>query len=95
MNLPRLDDFVPLGSASWCAFVGLALFGRSADMVSTWIATPRLELEANPLARRLGWRWGLLFNLVMVLGCGLWPMLAISLATTSCLVAARNFQMPG
>ena len=34
-----------------------ALFvARLLDFLSTWVVTPRLELEANPLMRRM--RWG-------------------------------------
>jgi len=65
---------------------------RSMDLVSTWIATPRLTLEGNPIARRLGWRWGIPLNGVLALTFACWPLLAISLITTSCLVAARNLQ---
>ena len=70
----------------------MLVMARSADLFSTWVATPHLELEANPIARRLGWRWGIVMNVAMSLGCAAWPLLAVSLATTSCLVAARNFQ---
>lgn len=92
MTLPRLDEFVPAGSAAWWVFAGVVAAARAADLFSTWVATPGLELEANPLARRLGWRWGIPLNLVMTLASALWPMLAVSLATTSSLVAARNLQ---
>ncbi len=44
----------------WTRFtVGLIAamaFARGLDFLSTWIVTPRLALEANPLMRRL--RWG-------------------------------------
>jgi hypothetical protein len=49
-------------------------------------------LEGNPVARRLGWKFGVPLNLALALGFGLWPLLAISLTTTSLLVAARNLQ---
>ncbi|MEY4690734.1 MAG: hypothetical protein RIT19_1059 [Verrucomicrobiota bacterium] len=89
---PSVPEFVPPGSAPWCLFAGLALAGRTADLVSTWIATPNLALEGNPLARRLGWRWGIPINGLASLGIGCLPGLAIAVATTSALVAARNFQ---
>ena len=28
------------------------------DFLSTWVATPNLVLEGNPIAKKLGWRWG-------------------------------------
>jgi hypothetical protein len=88
-----VDDLVQFGSRAYFAFFLLLLFGRSMDFLSTWIATPNLVLEANPLARRLSWRWGIPINLLF---CGIFahmPLAAIIIATTSVLVAARNFQM--
>lgn len=72
--------------------VGLLVLGRGCDLLSTFLSTPHLVLEGNPVARRLGWRWGLPVNLLLVLLVARWPMLAISLTTTSVLVAARNLQ---
>ena len=48
-------------------------------------------LEGNPLARRLGWKWGSLLNVALCVGFAFSPMTAIILSTTSVLVAARNF----
>jgi len=62
------------------------------DFLSTWVATPNLVLEANPIARKLGWKGGLLFNTLICLGFACWPLAAIIITTTSALVAARNFQ---
>ena len=87
-----VPEVVPPGSAPWCLFAVLALLGRAADLVSTYIATPHLALEGNPLARRLGWRWGIPINVLASLGVGCFPSLAIAVSTTSVLVAARNFQ---
>ena len=87
-----LDDLLPFGSKGWILFSGLALFGRAADLFSTWIATPGLVLEGNPLARRLGWRWGIPLNLLVPFLVGRMPTLAVAVATTSLLVAARNLQ---
>lgn len=87
-----LEQFVALGAPAWWGFLGLILFGRSMDLFSTWMATPNLVLEANPIARRLGWRAGVLVNLGLALGFACWPLLAISLSTTSLMVAARNLQ---
>jgi hypothetical protein len=87
-----MDDLVPVGGRFYFLFLLLMLASRGADFLSTWIATPNLVLEGNPLAKKLGWKWGAVVNLVL---CGVfaaWPMAAIVIGTTSVLVAARNFQ---
>lgn len=87
-----MDDAVEFGSRWYWLLLHLLVFARGMDLLSTWLATPHLALEANPLARRLGWRWGLPFNAVV---CGMfaaWPLPAVIISTTSVLVAARNFQ---
>jgi hypothetical protein len=87
-----MDDFVPFGSASWLLMLAVLVFGRTMDGLSTWVATPNLVLEGNPIARLLGWRWGIPVNLLFCLALAFWPLPAIILSTTSILVAARNFQ---
>lgn len=87
-----MDQAVAFGSRDYAICVLLLAFGRGMDFLSTWLATPNLVLEANPLAKRLGWRWGALVNLAVIAGFGLWPLPAVIISTTSLLVAARNFQ---
>jgi hypothetical protein len=87
-----LDQWVRWGTRSWWFLVGMVAFGRGMDLFSTWLATPNLVLEGNPLARRLGWRGGILLNAVLSMVFAAWPMVAVSLTTTSLLVAARNLQ---
>src|SRR5262249_3196906 len=70
----------------------LLLVCRGMDVLSTWVATPNLVLEGNPIAKTLGWRWGLPINLGICLLLAFWPLPAIVVSTTSVLVAARNFQ---
>ena len=87
-----MDDSVQFGSRWYWVFLHLLCFARGMDLLSTWLATPHLALEANPIARRLGWKWGLVLNAVV---CGVfacWPMPAVVIGTTSMLVASRNFQ---
>jgi len=86
------DDFVSLASRDYWLILALLLVGRGADFLSTWIATPNMVLEGNPLAKKLGWRWGIPVNLALCLALAAWPLPAIVLTTTSVLVAARNFQ---
>jgi hypothetical protein len=87
-----MDDLVPFASRDYLALLGLLLFSRGADFLSTWVATPTLILEGNPLAKKLGWKWGLFANFALCLGFALWPLPAIVISTSSVLVAARNFQ---
>ena len=87
-----MDDPVSFGSREYFLMFALLVFSRGMDFLSTWIATPNLVLEGNPLAKKLGWRWGLLLNVVMVMALALWPLSAIVVSTASVLVAARNFQ---
>jgi hypothetical protein len=87
-----MDDLVPFGGPAYRVFFALLLFCRAMDFLSTWIATPNLVLEANPIARKLGWKWGIAVNLALCAGFALYPLVAIVVATTSLLVAARNFQ---
>ena len=87
-----LDAFIQFGSRLWWLFASLILTARACDLGSTWIASPNLLLEGNPIARRLGWKFGVPLNVALALAFGCWPLLAISLTTTSLLVAARNLQ---
>ena len=87
-----MEDAVPIASRAYFAFVALLVFARAMDFLSTWVATPNLVLEGNPIAKRLGWKWGLILNVVMVAFLAQWPLSAIVVATASVLVAARNFQ---
>ncbi|MCX6909337.1 MAG: hypothetical protein NTY01_15030 [Verrucomicrobia bacterium] len=81
----------PFGLAYW-AGVALLLVARGLDFSSTWIATPSLLLEANPIARRLGWQGGIAVTLLVCLVAAAIPFLAVLISVTSVLVAARNFQ---
>ncbi len=87
-----MADLVEVGSLEYCALLALLLFARGMDFLSTWIATPNLVLEANPIAKRLGWRGGVGINLVLCFVFAAWPLPAIVITTASVLVAARNLQ---
>ena len=87
-----MEELVPFGSPAYCFFLSVLFFARGMDFLSTWIATPNLKLEANPIARRLGWKGGIVLNAVLCLVFALWPLPAIVIITSSLLVAARNFQ---
>lgn len=88
-----IDEVAPFGSHAYNICFVLLLFARSMDFLSTWIATPNLVLEANPIARKLGWRGGIIVNFFLCVGFAFWPLTAVIISTTSVLVAARNFQL--
>ena len=87
-----MDDFIPFRSEEYFALLSVLLFARGMDFLSTWVATPHLVLEGNPIAKWLGWKWGALLNLALCIGFARAPLPAVIIATTSLLVAARNFQ---
>jgi hypothetical protein len=87
-----MDDLVPFASRSYALCLLLLFVSRGMDFLSTWVATPHLVLEGNPLAKKLGWRWGIPLNVAACFALAFWPVSAIAVATTSVLVAARNFQ---
>ena len=87
-----MEDAVPFASREYFIFLGLLCFSRGADFLSTWIATPNLVLEGNPLAKKLGWKPGLMVNVALCIAFAFYPLIAIIISTTSILVAARNFQ---
>ena len=87
-----MDHLIQPGLPEYWLLLAALLCGRGMDFLSTWVATPNLLLEANPLARKLGWRWGIPLNVVLCIGFALWPLPAIIIGTTSALVAAHNFQ---
>jgi hypothetical protein len=70
----------------------LLLLGRLADVVSTRLASPKLLLEANPIARRLGWPFAWVTLLVCLIAyIDPWgPAAAVPLILASFWVAASN-----
>ncbi|HEY1716950.1 MAG TPA: hypothetical protein VGH42_01500 [Verrucomicrobiae bacterium] len=87
-----MDETIPFGSREYFLLLALLAFARGMDFLSTWIATPNLVLEGNPIAKKLGWKWGVALNVPLVGVLAMWPLSAIVIATASVLVAARNFQ---
>jgi len=87
-----MDDMYSFGSRGYFLMLVLLAFSRGMDFLSTWIATPNLALEGNPIAKKLGWKWAVLLNIAICLVLPLWPLSTIVVSTASVLVAARNFQ---
>lgn len=87
-----MDELVPFGSGAWLLGVALLGFGRAADLLTTWLATPDLAMEGNPLVKKLGWKRSILLNVVLCVLIPLYPLGVVVGCTTSLLVAARNCQ---
>src|ERR1700677_3546914 len=86
-----MEDAVPMVSRIYFACLALLLFARGMDFLSTWVATPNLVLEGNPLARKMGWKVGAVVNVVLCFVFAFWPPTAVIVITAGLLVAARNF----
>ncbi|MEI6395336.1 MAG: hypothetical protein WCT12_30040 [Verrucomicrobiota bacterium] len=87
-----MEEFVQFASRTYGLMFVLLLVSRGMDFFSTWVATPNMVLEGNPIAKKLGCRWGIPINVAMCFGFAFWPLPAIVISTSSVLVAARNFQ---
>jgi hypothetical protein len=87
-----MQELIPFASRGYFVLLGLLVIARGMDILSTRVATPNLILEGNPIARRLGWKWGIVLNSGLSAAFALWPLPAVVISTTSLLVAARNFQ---
>jgi hypothetical protein len=66
-----------------------AFVSRASDLLTTWLVSPTLKLEANPVARRFRWPFGFL-TLFAALLAYWFPEMCVALTTTSFLVAGSN-----
>jgi hypothetical protein len=87
-----MDEFIPFASRNYALLFLLLIVSRGMDFLSTWVATPNMLLEGNPIAKKLGFKWGIPLNVALCFGFAFWPLPAIVISTTSVLVASRNFQ---
>lgn len=90
-----MDDLLSQFSLEpWSPFtaglIAALALSRGLDFLSTWLVTPRLELEANPLMRRAGWGRMALINLPLTALPLLHHGLSIALIVTSLLAAGSN-----
>ncbi len=69
---------------------GLILLGRLGDIISTWLITPKLDLEANPLVRRLGWRFAVLTVLICLVPYVMHPALTVILVPPFLMISGSN-----
>ena len=68
----------------------LLLLARLGDIGSTWLATPNLLMESNPVARRLRWPFAVATLFIALLPYWLLPA-GIVILVASLLVTASNF----
>jgi hypothetical protein len=87
-----MEDAIPFGSRTYLLLLLLLFVSRGMDFLSTWVATPNMMLEGNPIAKKLGWRWGIPINIALCFVFAYWLVPAVLISTTSVLVAARNLQ---
>ena len=87
-----MNEFISLYHREVLA--ALLLLARVGDVVSTRIVTPSLRLEANPIVRRLGWRFAVatlfIAALPLVVESGL--QIGVALLVAYCLVTATNLR---
>ena len=88
--LSELFDVPSPGDPFTWALVAAMIFARGMDFLSTWLVTPTLKLEANPLARRVGLVRMALLNLPLLGLPFLHHGLSITFVVTSLLVAGTN-----
>src|SRR5690606_22308798 len=82
-----LTEYRPYLPHMLCALI---LLGRLGDLLSTWLVTPNLVLEANPVVRRLGFRF-MLFTTPICLVPYLDVLLGAALVPPFLLVSSSNF----
>lgn len=68
---------------------GLLFLSRLGDIVSTYLVSPELKLEANPIAKKLGWSFALASLLVCLIPYYSAPM-SIIILVPSLMVSASN-----
>jgi len=93
MNKDILAIFGPIPSptdALTLALLAGMVLARGLDFLSTWLVTPGLKLEANPLMRRTGYVRMALLNLPLAGLPFLHHGLSITFVVTSLLAAGSN-----
>jgi hypothetical protein len=68
---------------------GLLIIARVGDVATTYVVTPTLVLEANPVVRRLGWRFAIA-TIALCLLPYYFPEVAVAALIASLLVSASN-----
>ncbi|MBF0280698.1 MAG: hypothetical protein HQM13_23090 [SAR324 cluster bacterium] len=71
-------------------FCALMAISRGLDMLSTWLVTPKMTLEANPAMKKLRWRTLFLINLPLLGLPFLHPGFSLTMIVLSFLVAGNT-----
>jgi hypothetical protein len=71
-------------------YLVLCIVSRSLDFLSTYIATPTMKMEANILAKRLGWKKMILLNIMLCIIASFSLPLTVIICTVSLLVSGHN-----
>ena len=87
-----MDLVFPFGSRPYLTCLLALLLTRGVDFLSTWVASPTLALEGNPISKKLGWTRAGVLNIVAAFLLAHWLVPAVIVSTMSVLLAARNFQ---
>jgi len=64
---------------------------RFLDMFSTWLASPSMTAELNPIVRKLGWNGWLWANIAICTIAALHNDFFLALTFLSCIAAGWNF----
>ena len=73
------------------SYLALAIACTAADLVTTWLVTPDLRYERNPIIRWLGWRWSIVSRLSLCLFSALMGGIYVAiLCVASIMCAAWN-----
>ena len=68
----------------------MLLISRLSDIGTTYAATPKLMMEANPLVRKFRWKFAWITTLIVCFSPYVSPGLAIAIIVASFLVSASN-----
>ncbi len=69
----------------------LCIVCRGLDFLSTYMVTPNLKLEANLIAKKLGWKMMAVLNLVLCFFSAYSLETTVIICTASILVSGNNF----
>lgn len=78
---------------SYATLLLVALVGKFADVISTWIVSPDLKLEGNPISRKMGWKGILATDFILCFLCALNSIVAFGFSVGSLMLAINNISI--